>query len=98
MPVNVGKTVLSIVFWTVAAIIVVAGAAMIQPRFRNARMLAARRAELERGNLAQQQQLAAVQRKQARFRDDPEFVEHVARQNRRARPGEIVFIFDVPAE
>jgi cell division protein FtsB len=45
-----------------------------------------------------QQQLAAVERQQTRFRDDPDFVEHVARQNRRARPGEIVFIFDVPVE
>jgi cell division protein FtsB len=45
-----------------------------------------------------QQQLAALERQQARFRDDPEFVEHVARQNRRARPGEIVFIFDMPAD
>lgn len=98
MPVNVGKTVLNIVFWTAVAIIAVAGAAMIQPRFRNGRMLASRRAELERENFDRQQQLATLQRQQARFRDDPEFVEHVARQNRRARPGEIVFIFDVPAE
>ena len=98
MPVNVGKTVLNIVFWAVMVIIVVAGAAMVQPRFRNGRMLAARRAELERENLAMQQQLAAVERQQTRFRDDPDFVEHVARQNRRARPGEIVFIFDAPAE
>ncbi len=80
------------------AIIVIAGVAMVQPRFRNYRMLANRRAALESENLAMQQQLAALERQQARFRDDPEFVEHVARQNRRARPGEIVFIFDMPAE
>jgi cell division protein FtsB len=98
MPVDVGKTVLNIVFWTAMVIIIIAGVAMVQPRIRTGRMLGARRAALERENTAMQQQLAALERQQARFRDDPEFVEHVARQNRRARPGEIVFIFDMPAD
>ena len=98
MPSSVEKTVLNYVFWMVIILILVAGSAMLAPRFHNCRMLGARRAELERENLAQQQTLADLQRMQGRFRDDPEFVEHVARQNRRARPGEVVFLFDVPAE
>ena len=98
MPISVGKTVLNYVFWLVIILILVAGSAMLAPRVHNRRVLGARRAELESENRVQQQALADLQRKQSRFRDDPEFVEHVARQNRRARPGEVVFLFEVPAE
>ena len=62
MPVDVGKTVLNIVFWTAMVIIIIAGVAMVQPRIRNGRMLGARRAALERENTAMQQQLAAMER------------------------------------
>jgi cell division protein FtsB len=98
MPVSVGKVVVKIVFMVVLGIIFVAGSAMLIPRFQNYRMLSTRRAELEQKNLARQQELAALQRRQTRFRDDPELVEHIARQNKRVRPGEITFIFDVPAD
>ena len=39
-------------------------------------------------------EIAAVKEKQMRFRTDREFVESLARENRRAFPGELVFIFD----
>ena len=98
MPISVGKTVYNTVFILVVILIFVAGFAVLAPRIHNCRLLGMRRAELERDNFARQQELAGLLRNQSRFRDDPEFVEHIARQNRRARPGEIVFIFDVPAE
>jgi hypothetical protein len=39
-------------------------------------------------------EIAAVKDKQIRFKTDREFVEGLARENRRAFPGEIVFTFD----
>ena len=37
--------------------------------------------------------IAALIENQRRFRTDPDFVEHIARQNRRVFPGELVFVF-----
>jgi ABC-type amino acid transport substrate-binding protein len=39
-------------------------------------------------------EIAAIREKQRRFNSDREFVEALARQNRRVYPGELVFIFD----
>jgi cell division protein FtsB len=44
-----------------------------------------------------QQEIADLKRRQQRFREDPEFVERIARQNRRVRPGEIIFVGELPA-
>ena len=41
-----------------------------------------------------QAEIAAIREKQRRFNTDREFVEALARQNRRVYPGELVFIFD----
>ena len=98
MPFSVGKTVVNIVYVVVLAIIIVAGTAMLVPRYRNYRFLSRQRAELEMSNLEQQRKLEETQRMQTRFREDPEFVERIARQNRRVRPGEVAFIFDSPDE
>ena len=39
-------------------------------------------------------EIKVLKDKQQRFKTDPEFVERVARMNRRVRPGELVFVFD----
>ena len=39
-------------------------------------------------------EIAEVKDRQLRFRTDREFVEVLARENRRAFPGELVFVFD----
>lgn len=39
-------------------------------------------------------QIAQYKEKQHRFKTDPAFVEHVARETRRVQPGELVFVFD----
>ena len=98
MPVSVGKFVVNIVYVMVLGIIIVAGFSMLIPRYQNYRLLSGKRAELEQSNLAQQRKLAETQRMQRRFKEDPEFVEHIARRNRRVRPGEITFIFDTPQD
>jgi len=42
-------------------------------------------------------QLKLLKDKQQRFKTDPEYVERVARMNRRVREGELVFVFDAEA-
>ena len=39
-------------------------------------------------------EIAEIKTKQNRFNTDREFVETLARQNRRVFPGELVFVFD----
>ena len=41
-----------------------------------------------------QREIKDVRTKQQRLQNDPSFVEHVARENRRIRPNEIVFVYD----
>lgn len=41
-----------------------------------------------------QREIALIKAKQRRFNTDREFVESLARQNRRVFPGELVFVFD----
>ena len=98
MPPSVGKWVLNTVFTVVIGISLVVGVAVLKPRVETYRLLRAKRDALERATLEQQQELARTQRMQTRFKEDPEFVEHIARQNKRVRPGEITFIFDEPSE
>jgi hypothetical protein len=98
MPLSVGKTVVNIVYTLVLGIILVTGFIVLVPRFQNYRKLSGKRSEWERINRALQQDLSHTQRMQRRFVDDPEFVERVARENKRVRPGEITFIFAEPAE
>ena len=39
-------------------------------------------------------EIAKLLDNQRRFRTDPDFVEHIARQNHRVFPGELVFMFN----
>jgi cell division protein FtsL len=64
------------------------------PKYNQRRQLALQRDALRRSIEAKQNDLREAKRKQQRYRTDPAFVEHVARQNLRVRPGEVVFITD----
>ncbi len=98
MAVNYMRFVLRCVLYCVVILGVVAGLLMIAPRYRQWRLLTRKRTQWEREIVAKEQALAEIKRRQLRFREDPEFVERVARQSRRVRPGEIIFIFDMPPE
>ncbi len=76
-----------------ALILAVVGIGLLfWPKYQKIQHLGARREQLQASTAASQATLRDVKRKQERFASDPEFVERVARQNRRARPGEVVFI------
>ncbi len=64
------------------------------PKYSEMRGRAQRRDELQSKVELKQRDIQAIRRRQHLFATDPEFVEHIARQNRRVRPDELVFVFD----
>jgi hypothetical protein len=81
-------------FFAAFVAIVVTGALITWPKYRQAAGLEQARADLQHRIDLKKKEIAAVKEKQVRFRTDREFVESLARENRRAFPGEIVFTFD----
>ncbi|MCQ2389095.1 MAG: hypothetical protein MJ138_05230 [Kiritimatiellae bacterium] len=74
--------------------IVVTGVVATLPKYHKVGALEAKRAGLERRIEDRRREIAAVKEKQNRFNSDRNFVEALARENRRVFPGELVFIFD----
>lgn len=81
-------------FVAVFAAIVATGLVITLPKYRQAEGLSHAREELQRRIDLKKKEIASVKEKQVRFRTDREFVESLARENRRAFPGEMVFTFD----
>ena len=74
---------------------VVAGALfIIPPKISQMHRLELQRNELMRKIEHKNREIEVLKNKQHRFASDPEFVEFVARQNKRVRPNELVFVFD----
>ena len=81
-------------FIAVFAAIVATGLVITLPKYRQANGLERTRDSLQSRIDQKKAGIAAYKEKQARFNTDREFVESLARENRRAFPGEIVFTFD----
>ena len=64
------------------------------PKYQQAKDLEQKKAELQRRIDFKNEEIASTREKQNRFRTDREFVEGLARENRRVFPGELVFVFD----
>ena len=93
--VNVLLTIITRTTLIVAFLLVVtAGLVTITPKFSQMRGLERERKELLRRIAHKNSEIKVLKEKQQRFKADPEFVEHVARLNRRVRTGELVFVFD----
>lgn len=75
-------------------LIVALGFAVTLPKCRQLAGLKQERQRLHERIAARNAEIAAVREKQNRFRSDREFVESLARENRRVFPGELVFLFD----
>ena len=92
---NVFLTIITRPTLVVALILVLAaGVVTIAPKFSQMSGLAQQRNELLRRIDFKGHEIKVLKDKQQRFKTDPEFVERVARMNRRVRPGELVFVFD----
>ena len=74
--------------------IVVAGALSAYPKYRHAQDLCAERDRILQRIEEKQREIAELRNQQRRFNTDREFIETLARRNRRVFPGELVFIFD----
>jgi len=75
-------------------LIVGIGSTMAYPSFKRGQALKRQEADLQRRIDRKKQEIAVLQDNQRRFKSDADFVEAIARQNRRVFPGELVFIFE----
>jgi len=83
-----------LLFFAVFCCIVATGVVISYPKYRQAQGLNAEHARILKQIEEKKAEIAAIREKQRRFNTDREFVEALARQNRRVYPGELVFIFD----
>lgn len=75
-------------------LIIGGGLFMAYPSFRRGQALKRQDAELQDRIDAKKREISALIENQRRFKTDADFVETIARQNRRVFPGELVFIFE----
>lgn len=74
--------------------IVIVGVVTVYPTYRRGQALRIQNAELQAKIDEKKRQIQELVDNQRRFRTDADFVESIARQNRRVFPGELVFVFD----
>lgn len=87
----------SVVKWltfSLLMVIVIGGLFTARPYYLRNRALKEQMAELEIRIANKQREIAHLRENQRRFRNDPDFIEKIARQNHRVFPGELVFVFD----
>ena len=87
---NSCKILFVVAFGTIVAATVV----IAYPKYRHARDLMMEKERIMRRIDEKRAEIAEIKTKQNRFNTDREFVETLARQNRRVFPGELVFVFD----
>jgi len=85
---------LSLLTVCVLFVIVIGGLVLIYPNYRRSESLKRENAALQETIDRKKREIALLMENQRRFRTDPDFVEMIARQNRRVFPGELVFTFD----
>ena len=88
------EKVLSILTTCVLVLIIIGGSVMIYPNYRRSESLKRQNAELQETIDRKKREIALLEENQRRFKTDADFVEMIARQNRRVFPGELVFNFD----
>ena len=82
-------------FFIVAFVaVIVTGGVMSYPKYRQAQGLSAERDQIRRRIEDNIREISAIRDKQRRFTTDREFVEALARENRRVFPNELVFVFE----
>lgn len=74
--------------------VMIVGGMAAYPNWNRGKSLRLEEAELRRQIAEKKREIAKLTENQNRFRSDREFVESIARQNRRVYPGELVFVFE----
>jgi len=72
----------------------VAGLIFVRPDYLRSQALKERNAELARQIDEKRREMADLLDRQRRFKTDRDFVETIARRNKRVYPGELVFVFE----
>ena len=72
----------------------VAGLVFVRPDYLRSQSLTERNAELARQIDEKRREMADLLDRQRRFKTDRDFVETIARRNKRVYPGELVFVFE----
>ena len=88
------EKVLSALTGCVLILIIIGGLVLIYPNYCRSESLKQKNAELQETIDRKKHEIAQLMENQRRFRTDADFVEMIARQNRRVFPGELVFTFD----
>ena len=78
----------------VLLLIIIGGLVMMYPNYRRSESLKRQNAELQETIDRKKREIDVLMENQRRFRSDADFVEKIARQNRRVFPGELVFTFE----
>ena len=78
--------------------VVACGVIAVQPKLKSVRALEKQRQQVLADIEAKNREIAQLRENQRRFREDPDFVEAIARQNHRVFPGEVVFVFETPGK
>jgi Tfp pilus assembly protein PilO len=74
------------------AIVIAGGVVIFPPKFQSMKHLEEQRNEIKRKIAYKEKEIETLKLRQQRFSTDPEFVELIARQNKRIRPNEIIFV------
>ncbi len=83
-----------IFFFIAFGAVLVIGAIMSYPKYDQAQGLSRQRDEIRQRIEEKKREIAAIRDRQRRFTTDREFVEALARENRRVFPNELVFVFE----
>ena len=74
------------------AIVIAGGLFILPPKIQTMKNLEAQRNEIKRKIAYKEKEIETLKLRQQRFSTDPEFVELIARQNKRIRPNELIFV------
>ena len=80
--------------FTAFAIVIAGGLLILPPKLQNMRNLETQRNEMKRKIAYKEKEIETLKLRQQRFSTDPEFVELIARQNKRIRANELIFIVE----
>lgn len=74
------------------AIVIAGGLFILPPKIQTMNNLEAQRNEIKRKIAYKEKEIETLKLRQQRFSMDPEFVELIARQNKRIRANELIFV------
>lgn len=86
------KIITRIALFAAFAIVLAGGLFILPPKIQNMKSLEAQRNEIKRKIAYKEKEIETLKLRQQRFSADPEFVELIARQNKRIRANELIFV------